>query len=133
MVLRFQFYAITLHKEKKNVLKKETFHRFFDPSSFLAKQQEKAPSAMRFRRQPETFFISKLKTYIFNLKIYISILNMYISRLEMQHIAGKKRFAYLSERACAFRHKVWSEACSAIPTPRGTSGGCSSACPRNGE
>ena len=37
MVLRFQFYAITLHKEKKNVLKKETFHRFFDPSSFFGK------------------------------------------------------------------------------------------------
>lgn len=88
---------------------------------------------MRFRRQPETFFISKLKTYIFNLKIYISSLNIYISRLEMQHIAGKKRFARLPERAYSFRHKVWSEACSAIPTPRGTSGGYSSACPRNGE
>lgn len=28
MVLRFQFYAITLHKEKKNVLKNEIFLRF---------------------------------------------------------------------------------------------------------
>ena len=41
MVLRFQFYAITLHKEKKNVLKKETFHRFFDPSSFFGKTARK--------------------------------------------------------------------------------------------
>lgn len=41
MVLRFQFYAITLHKEKKNVLKKETFHRFFAPSSFFGKTARK--------------------------------------------------------------------------------------------
>ena len=43
MVLRFQFYAITLHKEKEKCAEKETFHRFLTPHLFLAKQQEKAP------------------------------------------------------------------------------------------